>query len=201
MSFIKTISEQEAAGTLREIYAAAEEQAGYIPNYARLFSHRPEVYRAWQQLVTAIRKPMSLRRYELVTLAAARALQGSYCMLAHSHTFLNSGEVDAVQLAAIAADFHQAHLEPDEVAIMEFAEKVIISSGSVTQADVDGLKSFGLTDAEILDITLAAAARSFFSKTLDALNAEPDAKYLNFDAGLRDILAVGRPFGAAEKSD
>jgi hypothetical protein len=56
----------------------------------------------------------------------------------------------------------------------------------------------GICDAEILDITLAAAARGFFSKTLDALNAEPDAKFMNLDADLRHALCVGRPFGEAE---
>jgi uncharacterized peroxidase-related enzyme len=138
---------------------------------------------------------LSLRRYELVTLAAARALEGTYCMLAHGDNFLNSGEVDAAQLAAIATDYHSAGLAPDEVAMMAFAEKIIRKSCSVTQADVDGLKSCGFSDAEILDITLAATARSFFSKTLDALNAEPDAKYMGFETQLRKVLAVGRPFG------
>ena len=195
MSFIETVSREAATGTTREIYETAEASSGYIPNYARLFSQRPEVFKAWQNLSAAIRQNMSLRRYELVTLAAAHTLGGTYCMLAHGDTLLNNGEVDEAQLAAIATDYHQAGLAADEVAIMEFAEKVIMKAHSVTQADVDRLKSFGLADAEILDITLAAAARSFFSKTLDALNAEPDPKYLKLNADLRSALAVGRPFG------
>ena len=173
---------------------------GYIPNYARLFSHRPEAYRAWQSLSTAIRGNMRLRRYELVTLAAARTLQGSYCMLAHADALLKSGEVDEAQLAAIAEDYHEAGLAPDEVAMMAFAEKIIVRSGSIAQADVDHLKSFGISDAEILDITLATTARSFFSKTLDALGAEPDASYLNFVPSLRHALAVGRPLAEPENT-
>jgi uncharacterized peroxidase-related enzyme len=192
MSFIETIAREEATGATREIYEAAEEGAGYLPNYTRLFSHRPEVYRAWQKLGAAIRENMSLRRYELVTLAAARRLEGTYCMLAHGETLLKSGEVDADQLAAIAQDFYHAGLTAEEVAVMAFAEKIIARSSSVTQADVDHLKSFGLSDAEILDITLTATARSFFAKTLDALGAVPDAKYMALDAAVRDALAVGR---------
>ena len=68
------------------------------------------------------------------------------------------------------------------------------ASGSVTQAEVDGLRSFGLTDAEVLDITLAATARSFFSKTLDALNAEPDIVYAGLQTDVRLALTVGRTF-------
>jgi uncharacterized peroxidase-related enzyme len=195
MAFIETISKTEAAGTIKELYEAAEKDSGYIPNYLKLFSHRPEVYQAWDNLIASIRGNLSLRRYELVTLAAARRLGGTYCMLAHSEAFLNSGEVDTAQLAAIAEDYHDAGLAPEEVAIMEFAEKIITQSSSVTQDDIDFLKGLGLSDAEILDITLATAVRSFFSKTLDALGAVPDAKFMNFDEGLRSALAVGRPFG------
>lgn len=195
MPFINTISEAEATGVTKEIYDTALQNAGYIPGYTRVFSHRPEVYQAWESLIKSIRGNLSLRRYELVTLATARELGGTYCMLAHSHAFLKSGEVTEAQLAAIAEDYHHAGLPPEEVAIMDYASKVTADASSVTQADVDRLKSFGLTDAEILDITLATTARNFFSKTLDALAAEPDAKFMAFDAELRELLSVGRPFG------
>ena len=194
MSFITTIATTEATGTTKEVYDAAQASLGYVPHYAELFSHRPEVYKAWQALGAAIRKNMRLRRYELVTLAAARELGCTYCMLAHGDVILNAGEVSEAQLIAISEDYRNANLSPDEVAVMDFTTKVIRHASSVTQADVEQLKGFGLTDAEILDITLAAAARSFFSKTLDALNAEPDAKYEGFSPELRAALALGRPF-------
>jgi uncharacterized peroxidase-related enzyme len=193
--FIEGIAVADATGTAKELYDVAEGTSGYIPNYLRLFSHRPDAYKAWQQLGAAVRSNLSFRRYELVTVAAARALGGTYCMLAHSDALLSAGEVDEAQLAAIATDFHAAGLSDEEVAIMEFAEKIIRQSSEIMQADVDHLRRFGLTDAEILDITLATTMRSFFSKTLDALNAEPDAKFMHFSEGLRDALSVGRPFG------
>ena len=194
MSFIDTIAISDATGVTKEVYDAAQASSGYVPHYAELFSHRPEVYKAWQGLISAIRKNMRLRRYELVTLAAARELGCTYCMLAHGDVILNAGEVDEAQLIAIAEDYRNADLAPDEIAVMDFVTKVIRHASSVTQADVEQLKGFGLADAEILDITLAAAARSFFSKTLDALNAEPDAKYEALSPELRAALALGRPF-------
>ncbi len=44
---------------------------------------RPEVLAGWAQLAGVIRTGMDLRRYELVTLAAARALRSTYCAMAH----------------------------------------------------------------------------------------------------------------------
>jgi len=40
-----------------------------------------EDIRAWHQLNGAIKESMDLRCYELATLAAARRLRSSYCML------------------------------------------------------------------------------------------------------------------------
>ena len=44
-----------------------------------------------------------------------------------------------------------------------------------------------------MDVILAAAARCFFSKTLDALGVRPDPSYRDLEPGLREALVVGRP--------
>jgi hypothetical protein len=44
------------------------------------------------------------------------------------------------------------------------------------------VRSQGLTDPEIFDVALAAAARSFFSKSLDAMGAQPDPEYTETSA-------------------
>ena len=49
----------------------------------------------------------------------------------------------------------------------------------------------------IMDVVLAAAARCFFSKTLDALAVRPDASYRELDEELRGALVVGRPIADA----
>ena len=55
------------------------------------------------------------------------------------------------------------------------------------------LRDLGLSDAEIFDVVAAAAARCFFSKTLDALGAEADPVFAELGPELRDALTVGRP--------
>ncbi len=44
-----------------------------------------------------------------------------------------------------------------------------------------------------MDVVFAAAARCFFSKTLDALGVLPDSRYRALEPGLREALVVGRP--------
>jgi len=63
------------------------------------------------------------------------------------------------------------------VALLAFAEKVAIEADRIRPEDIDALRTEGLSDEEILDVALAAAARSFFSKVMDAVGADPEERY------------------------
>jgi uncharacterized peroxidase-related enzyme len=163
-------------------------------NYERAFAERPEVYAAWGQLNGAIKAGMDLRRYELATLAAARRLRSSYCCLAHG-TVLR--ERFAEPLLEIARDHRTAGLDEIDVAVMDLAERVVDDATSIEDADLQRLRDLGLSDTDIMDVVLAAAARCFFSKTLDALSVRPDASYGELEPELREALVVGRPIADA----
>jgi alkylhydroperoxidase family enzyme len=163
-------------------------------NYERAFEERPEVYAAWQQLNGAVKAGMDLRRYELATLAAARRLRSSYCSLAHG-TVLRERFGERVR--EIALDRRTAGLSDVDIAVMDLAERVVDDAASIGEADLQPLLDLGLTDAEIMDVVLAAAARCFFSKTLDALGVRPDVTYADMEPELRDVLVVGRPIADA----
>ena len=192
MPFIKTVPEADASEAVAEIYEADRATFGHLPNFTQSFSLRPEVYSAWLQLNGAIKAGMDLRRYELATVAAARRLRSSYCMLAHGSVLVDQF-LDPETLRAAVADERTAGLDATDVAVMELADKVAEDATRVTEADFDRLRSLGLSDQDILDVVLAAAARCFFSKVLDGVGAEPDAKYQALDPELRDALTVGRP--------
>ena len=114
-------------------------------------------------------------------------------MLAHG-AVLRKNFFSMEELLALIKDFHHAGLPPDEVALMDFAQKIIFHPGQVSAQEVEELKSFGLTDVEILNSVLAVTARSFFSKTLDALDVQPDDIYLQLEPELQKALAAGRAF-------
>ncbi len=192
MSFVDMPSEDGAQGRAVEMFVQSKAANGYLPNMVRLFAHRPDVFEAWVALNSAIKSNMDLRRYELVTLAAAQELKSSYCMLAHGKVMLG-GMVSPEQLALVVAGSDQSPLNEAERAVMRFARKVARDATSIDQSDVDALRACGLSDAEIFDVTTAASVRCFFSKTLDALGALPDAAYAALPETVRDALVVGRP--------
>jgi uncharacterized peroxidase-related enzyme len=191
MTFIETVPVDGAQGDVAQMYETDREVFGHVPNLTQAFSERPAIYAAWRQLNGSIKATMDLRRYELATLAAAAQLRSSYCCLAHGSVLVGQF-LEAEAVAALVADHRGGGLSEQEVAVMDLAEQVARDATGIQQSDVDRLRDLGLNDAEILEVVVAAAARCFFSKTLDALGVQPDAKYGDLEPELRDALTVGR---------
>ena len=192
MTFIRTIAPSDAHGAVSEMYQQAQQQFGYVPNWAQAFSLRPGVRHAWGALLESIKSNLPVRTYELATLAAARALRSSYCSLAHGKVLADQ-VFDAATVTAIMEDGEETPLVPRERAMMAFVEKLVLESDRVTSADIDALRSHGYQDEVIFDVVATAAARCFFSKLLDALGVRADALFNSLDPSLRAALTVGRP--------
>jgi alkylhydroperoxidase family enzyme len=114
-------------------------------------------------------------------------------MLAHG-ALLRKNFFNVEQMQAIIKDFRNAGLPPEEVALMNFAQKIVHHANKVSQEDIEGLRSYGLSDEEILNVVVTITARSFFSKTLDALDIRPDELYSELEPELIQALTIGRPF-------
>lgn len=159
-------------------------------NYERAFAPHPDVYAAWAQLVAAVRAGMDPRRYELATLGAALALRSSYCSLAHGKLL---AEQFGERVVDIARDRHDAGLSDADIAVLDLAAQVALDATSVTGDDRQHLVDLGVPASEVELVVLAAAARCFFSKSLDGLGAEPDVEYRDLDPAMQEALVVGRP--------
>lgn len=188
MSIISTPSPEDVTGLAAEIYADDVEHMGYVPDHTRVMAVNPEAYLAWENLIGAIAGGMDKRRYELVTLAAARGVRSEHCLLAHGNKTLNY--VPEQELIGIAADFRTAEVTPAEIAMMEFAERVSRDSHAMTDADSLALRAHGFSDREIVDIALTAAARNYFSRAIQALAVPVDVP-AGLSPELREALTSG----------
>lgn len=190
--FIRPIPEDEATDDVAEMYARDRSGWGFLPDFTQVFSHHPDAFAAWRQLITAIQGQMNRRRCELVTLAAAKTLRSSYCSTAHGK-LLAERWYDQPTVLAMIQDHHTAGLDDIDVAIMDFAEKVASDPTAITADDVDGLRRLGLSERDILDVVLAVAARAFFATVIESMAAGPDPELMEpLNVDLREALLVGR---------
>lgn len=192
MAYLEGATRQMASPELVMMWGEDEAQWGFIPNFATTFGVRPATYAAWRALNSSIRDSMGPRRYEMATLAAALELRSSYCSLAHGRALARQA-LPGVDVAAVARGEDVAALDDVDRAVMALARAVVRDAQQITEADLVELRSLGLRDDEILDVIMAAAARCFFAKVLDASGTEPDTVFHDLDESMRAALTVGRP--------
>lgn len=190
MAFIDTIAPQDADDTVAAMYQRQQAAWGYIPNYAKAFSHRPEVLARWGRLLAEIRRPMDARRFELVTFVTAHGLRNSACALAHGRALREFFGTD--EIVALAQGQDVATLSETERVLLRLVRQIVRDASQVTARDIEALKACGMSAGEIFDVAATAAGRAFFAKLLDALGVAPDSPFLSLEASLREPLTVGR---------
>src|SRR6185436_330592 len=135
MAFIDTIPPAAADAAVAGMYLRQEASWGYVPNYAKVFCHRPEIMARWAQLLAEIKRPMDKRRFELVTFVAAHELRNSACSLAHGKVLREFFSDE--QIAAIADGRLAGVLDAAEQAMVGFARQVAKDASRVTARDVE----------------------------------------------------------------
>lgn len=198
MAFIDTVPASTTDASVLAMYRRQQEHWGYLPNYAKVFSHRPEVLVRWGRLLAEIRRHLPPREFELATLVAAHALGNSACALAHARALRD--DFSHTQLIAILTEPRPDCLGPAEQALVAFARQVAVDATAVTAADVAALRKVGFSDAQVFDLAATVAGRVFFTRLLDALGVLPDRGSACFPPALLEHLLVGRqPDTAAEE--
>jgi uncharacterized peroxidase-related enzyme len=86
-------------------------------------------------------------------------------------------EGDATQDALdLKEDFRKADISPDEMAMLEYAEKITLEPWTVTGADVENLREHGFDDVAILEIATVSAYRNYIARVANALGVELEEK-------------------------
>ena len=191
MSYIDTISPEQAEGAVLDMYEYQQNHWGYVPNYAKSFSHRPEMMARWGRLLAEIRRPLDDRTFELVTFAAAVELRHTSCALAHGWALMHF--FSTAEICAIAEQGDLGFLDEAEREMVRFARQVARDAAAIRASDVQRLRDAGVDDLTIFDIAATAAGRAFFTKVLDAVGSMPDAAFGRIEEELRVPLTVGHP--------
>ena len=163
-----------AVGAVADMYEHDLRDDGFVFTHTQVMAINPEAHHAFETLIRAIVPSIGVRTYELATLGAARGIPSPHCLLAHGRKALRAEALDEDQLERVALDYESAGLSEADVAVMRYSEKLSTDAASMTDADSQALRDHGFTDRQIVDITLAAAARNYLSRTLRALAVPVD---------------------------
>lgn len=173
MTFIREAPFDEAEfPTLKLI----KDDYGFIPNFFKAQTGRPDLIDAEVQLVESIlikEGGLSRQLKEYIFLVCSAANMSTYCVIAHCE-IVRMLKIDGPEPEQIALDHMAADLPIADKAMLNFTLKVNNQPLKITQDDVDDLKAYGFDDQQILEAVACMGLAKFANFIGFGLGTVPD---------------------------
>ncbi|MDJ0909256.1 MAG: peroxidase-related enzyme [Woeseiaceae bacterium] len=185
MAWIEQTDADDADGKLAEIYAELIEKRGKVSNILKVHSLHPEAMQDHLGLYMTImfgKSGLSRAEREAIAVVVSSNNDCEYCV-AHHLEALKRYIKDEETLSLLAAADGLETLEPRLSNIVRHAEKLTDVPGAMTESDLGELRAVGLSDRDILDLTLITAYFNFVNRIAMGLGVEFDPDELS---GYRD---------------
>lgn len=153
-----------------------KEDYGFIPNFFKAQTARPDLIDAQVQLVDAtLLKEGALSRQlkEYVFLVCSAANLSTYCVTAHCE-IIRMLKIAGPEPEQIALDHMATDLPIVDKALLNFTLKLNNHPLKVTQEDIDDLKAYGFNDQQILEAVMCVGLAKFANFIGFGLGTVPD---------------------------
>jgi uncharacterized peroxidase-related enzyme len=131
------------------------ESVGMIPNLAATMANAPALIEAFVAVRAAYQNSsLSAIEREVVSITNAVTNNCVYCVAAHS-TFAQMAGMQPESMAALRAG--RSPVEPRLQALSEFARKLTLARGQISDADVNAFLAAGFTPAQALEVIVGGA--------------------------------------------
>jgi RNA polymerase sigma-70 factor, ECF subfamily len=157
-------------------FAIAEKSHGFIPNFFRAQTLRPDLLEAELDAVNLILLPeefLTRAQKESILLAASAANLNSYCVAVHCNLLRGLG-LSAEEADQIAVDHHLSNLSKADIALLDFAVKLGTRFSEFSRRDAAKLRTLGFEQEQILEGIVVTALNNFSNTLQMGLGIEPD---------------------------
>lgn len=180
-AWVKVPAESEVPEDVQVLFAKFKEKTGFIPNVARNFALTPEHFLHWFRYYDFLmrnedKSQLSRKEREMIAVVVSSANECEYCLASHS-AYLREITGDPVLPDVLAANFRRARLTPREHALLEFAHQITVDSAVMSSADVQLLRTVGLSDETIFEAAQVAAMFNFTNRIANAMGWVPNEVY------------------------
>ena len=177
MPWIQVIPEDEAEGELHKVYTDLKEKRGKIANLVKVQSLNPAAMKSQMELyVTLMYGPLGLTREQRELLATVvSAANGCRYSVTHHAYALNHYWKDEAKLQKLIKDYRFISLPEKERRMIEYALKLTENPKKVRESDIEPLRKCGLTDPDILNISLIVSYFNMLNRIASGLGVEVSA--------------------------
>ncbi len=174
MSWIDEIEISEADGRLAEIYTELVEKRGKVSNILKVHSLNPEAMAGHLDLYMTLmfgKSGLSRAEREAIGVVVSAENDCAYCVNHHAEALRHFIKDEETLQMLMTADGLET-LEPRLSNIVRHAEKLTSAPEAMTESDLGELRAVGLSDQDILDLTLIAAYFNFVNRIVLGLGVE-----------------------------
>jgi uncharacterized peroxidase-related enzyme len=157
-------------------FKLAKDEFGFIPNFFRAQTLRPDLIEAEVQLMGGIlikEGKLTRKQKEYIFLVCSAANLSTYCVTAHCEIVRMLG-IEGPDPEQIAVDHTATNLPIVMKALLNFALKLNAQSAKISRADVDALRTYGYTDEQILETVVVVGFAKFANTVAFGLGTVPD---------------------------
>lgn len=181
MSWIKEVEVSEADGNLADMYAQLEKQRGKVSNILKVHSLNPEALGNHLDLYMTLmfgKSGLSRMEREAIAVVVSANNECEYCVNHHIESLRHYID-DEETLNMLATADGLETLEPRLSNIVRHAEKLTSAPGAMTESDLGELRAEGLSDKDILDLTLIVGYFNFVNRIAMGLGVDFSADELS----------------------
>jgi len=164
---------------MRQQILAVQERSGFVPNVFLALARRPAEFRAFFDFHATLMdsdEGLSKAERELIVVATSAVNQCLYCVVAHG-AILRIRAKDPLLADQVAVNPAKADLTERQRAIVEFALRVARDSASVTDHDLEDMRSKGFSDDEIWDIGAITALFALSNRYANFAGIRPNDEF------------------------
>ncbi len=157
-------------------FAAVQQSRGFIPNFFRAQTLRPDLVEAQLEAMGKIllcEDALTRVQKECILLAVSAANLNSYCVAMHCDLLRGLG-MPSEDGDQIAVDHHQSNLSQSDAALLDFAVKLGTGDPEFSRADLVKLQTLGFTPEQVLESVVVTAFNNFANTLSMGLGIEPD---------------------------
>jgi uncharacterized peroxidase-related enzyme len=154
MSRIRIPTQEEAPEASQPVLENVKKMLGFVPNLQRLMSISPPALTGWAGLMGALSKTLDVKTRDGIALAVSEADGCNYCLAAHTFIAGNLAKVDAEE---IAINREGRSSDPKRQAAIQFAKRLIETSGKVSAEEFASVRNAGWSDSNIVEIIALTA--------------------------------------------
>jgi uncharacterized peroxidase-related enzyme len=174
MSWIQEIGVDEAEGKLAAMYDKLVAKRGKVSNILKVHSLNPAAMENHLDLYMTLmfgRSGLSRLEREAVAVVVSASNECEYCVNHHTESLRHYVD-DEETLNMLATADGLETLEPRLSNIVRYAEKLTTAPGAMTESDLGELRAEGLSDEDILDLTLIVGYFNFVNRIAVGLGVQ-----------------------------